>query len=257
MKVLILGTSHVGAFQAALPEIEARFPALNIALFGVPGKAYWQAQYRDGVFALSAADRGLSWIKERQVDLSGFDAILLTGLRFGFTYAARLITTHDIVEARQRRGYPLMSRAAMRALLAGLTQDRAARVAARFGTDARLTLMPAPAPLARSSQDGPAQEHALSLMEGLTHGAQMVAHYEQCLADAVQARGYRFAPQPETTLAAPFMTRDSYALQTQLDEKRPDNRHMNADYGFAAFSRYAEEILGLAPLEDRQTETIV
>lgn len=260
MKLLILGTSHVGAFQAALPDIRKSFPTLDITLFGVPGKAYWQARYADGVFALDPADRGLSWITERHVDLKKFDAVLLTGLRFGFTYAARLIATHDIVEARQRRGYPLMSRAAMRAFLSGLVQERAGRAAARYGTDPRFTLMPAPAPLARSAQEGqetPGQEHALCLLNGLSHGAEMTEHYNTGLQTAVTQHGYRFVPQPAQTLAAPFMTRDAFALQSPVDPKRPDNRHMNADYGFAAFSHYAEEILGLAPLEDQRTETIV
>jgi hypothetical protein len=63
------------------------------------------------------------------------------------------------------------------------------------------------------------------------------------LGRALADRGITFIPQPEETVAAPFLTRPDYALGARdfraVGRILDDHRHMNAAFGASLFRAFA------------------
>lgn len=245
MKVAVIGTSHTGAIHAALPDISASYPQLQLSFFGLPGVEFARAIYQDGVLSPPADNLDLPWMTATSLDLKPFDHILLAGPRVGFARAATLITHHQLLELPEGDGRPFMSTAAMGALIQGLVDVQVQQTFERFGADERFCLLPAPFPLARAKDEGPGQEAMLIDLEAKIHARACFETFEDGVDRACESLGVRALRQPEQTRESFCTTRDKFALAAQVDPETPDHRHMNAAYGRAVFDAYATSILGL------------
>ena len=249
MKVLVLGTSHVGAFLHAREAIAADFPALDVDYFGLSGEVFSRARTIDGVFGPEKEDdRQFEWNPARTVDIRPYDHILLTGTRFMWQAVMRLLAQYDVLEEPERRDNTVMSRAAMAAMIDGAAELSCAQLNDRMPLDARVTALPAPYPLVRSWQLGYGHEPLVTAAAALSSAAAWTAHYEAAIARHLAPYGVRFMAQPMDTRHDALRSDNRFALagsSAQEAGPRADNRHLNADYGRVAFTRYAEDILGL------------
>ncbi len=259
-KILILGSSHTGAFQTARHRIAAAFPALDVSYFGLPGSGFFNATLTQGVFAAPEDyARQFQWMETREIDLHPFERVLLVGERFAFGAVMRLLMGQDILEEPQRTKRPLMSRAAMQELIGALVEQRVEALLTKFGRDTRFTFVPAPYPLARSLQSGPGQEKALKSVLKRDTGADWGRTYEARIASEMAAAGLDFLAQPRETRDSYLTTQDRFARQDapeEASETQIDNRHMNDDYGWQVFCAYAATRLEIRPeLEALADET--
>lgn len=255
-KILIIGTSHTGAFYTARHRIAAGFPTLDVTCFGLPGQIYSAAHYEDGVFrAPEDASHQLGWMDTSEIDFAPFAHILQVGERYTLNHAMRLMVFHDILEAPERSARAVLSEAALGDLLRGLVRQRAERLAERFGADPRQCFLPAPYPLARSTAPGPGHEFALASLRKRPHGAAWMQRYEAMIEEEMARVGLDVMLQPHDTRAGQFMTGDRYARTgpgSEAGADGVDHRHMNADYGWQVFCAFAESRLQLHP-EDLQS----
>lgn len=253
-KILIIGTSHTGAFYTARHRIKAGFPTLDVSYFGLPGRIYSAASYEDGVFrGPDDASHTLGWMDKSEIDFAPFARILHVGERYTLNHAMRLMVFHDIFEEPERSARAVISEAAMQDLLRGLVRHRSERLLARFGADPRHCFLPAPYPLARSVAAGPGHEFALASLRKRPHGADWMQRYEAMIEDEMARVGLDVMLQPQETRAGQYMTEDRYARPetepgaTAGSPAGVDHRHMNADYGWQAFCAFAESRLGVTP----------
>jgi|GEM_PF-6240862 hypothetical protein len=252
-KILIIGTSHTGAFYTARQRIKTGFPTLEVSYFGLPGRIYSSASYKDGIFrAPEDASHQLGWMTHNEIDFAPFARILHVGERYTLNHAMRLMVFHDILEEPERTKRAFLSQAALNDLLRGLVRQRAEGLVARFGPEPRHCFLPAPYPLARSVAPGPGHEFALASLRKRSHGADWMRRYEAMIGEEMALVGLDVMLQPQETRAGQFMTEDRYARPKTETEMEPgsesvDHRHMNADYGWQVFCAFAQSRLGLTP----------
>lgn len=249
--ILVIGTSHTGAFYAARARIAEAFPSLDVTYFGLPGLIYSAALYEDGVFrAPEDASHQLAWMERNEIDFTRFTRILHVGERYTLNHAMRLLVFHDVLEEPERTKRAFLSEAAACEMLRGLVRQRAETLLDRFGADPRHCFMPAPYPLARSVAPGPGHEFAIAALRKRPHGALWMQRYETMITEEMAKVGLDVMLQPQETRASQFMTADRYARPSTGSEAGPDvtdHRHMNADYGWQVFCAFAESRLGLCP----------
>lgn len=250
-KILIIGTSHTGAFYTARDAIAAGFPDLDVSYFGLPGRVYSSAVYEGGVFrAPEDMPRQLAWMDRREIDFAPFSHILHVGERYALNHVMRLMVFHDVLEEPERTGRAFISSAALADMIRGTVARRAERLLERFGKDSRACFLPAPYPLARSTRPGAGHEYALAALGKRAHGAKWMALYEQIIEEEMHKAGLDVLLQPPQTRAGQFMTADRFA-RAGTDQSAPpdqvDHRHMNADYGWQVFCAFAQRCLGQTP----------
>ncbi|GAA3868982.1 hypothetical protein [Celeribacter arenosi] len=251
MKVLVLGTSHVGAFLLARDEIRADFPDIEVSYFGLPGDVFSRAVAHNGIFRTeNADDRLFEWNEAREIDLRPFDQILLTGTRFMWLLVMRLFATRDVLDEPQRRGLALISRPALTAFIDAAVEDAVAGLFNRIPPDPRITVLPAPYPLVRSWKPGFGHEPIVTAASQMDTIGVWTGLYEDAILTHLAAQGMGFIAQPQDTRADPIRSQNRFARANSSAEEvgnRVDNRHLNADYGRHAFSHYAQSTLGLTP----------
>ncbi len=103
-RIAILGNSHIAAYKAALPLISNRFPDTEVTLFGV-NNADFHAKSIDHSNPLrvrsqqDAQTGGMIDIKGPvELDLSGFDRILLVSHGFYLPSYYSILATHDVLD---------------------------------------------------------------------------------------------------------------------------------------------------------------
>ncbi|MCA0044058.1 hypothetical protein [Celeribacter litoreus] len=257
-RILILGSSHTGAFQAARHRIAQAFPSLDVHYFGLPGSAYFHATFENGIFrAPEKRQRQFDWMDSREIDVRQFDRALFVGQRFAFGSAMRLIMSYDILEEVTRSKRPLMSEAAMSGLLEALIAQQVEGLITKFGRDPRFSFLAAPYPLDRSTLKGPAQEKALKAVLRKETGVTWGLKYEEIIAAEMAAARLDLVPQPLETRETFLTTQDHFSRQPSsagVPDDEVDNRHMNADYGWQVFCAYAETKLEIRPLPIAEAE---
>lgn len=250
-KVLIVGSSHTGAFYTARERIKAGFPDLEVSYFGMPGRIYSEALFEDGILRpAEPSARQLAWVDRREIDFAPFSLIIQVGERFTLNHVMRLIAFHDVLEDDERSGRAPMSSAALTAFLTGMVQTRVDHIVTRFGAEERYCILPAPYPLARSTSPGPKHEYGLTALSQRGFADKWMTRYEEIISERMQAAGLDVFLQPHETRAGQFMTQDRYArpgTDITAPEGQVDHRHMNSDYGWQVFCAIAEHRLGLTP----------
>ncbi|WP_417248207.1 hypothetical protein [Celeribacter sp.] len=251
MKVLVIGTSHSATIRMAHDEIAARFPTLDVDYFGLPGREFFQADVIGTTFTPQADARKIAfeWNNTETVDLAHYDHLFVVGDRYGLLSILRLLVQYDTLEEGKRRGGPVMSRAAMTALIEGAVSHCVDALVARFGRFPHVTTTPAPYPLKRSWRPGAGHERHLTELTHRAHAEDWIEVYENAIEQQVTAAGIGFVPQPLETRYDAFRTLNRFARARSTAEgtQRIDNRHMNADFGALLFETFARDILDIHP----------
>lgn len=270
-RILVLGTSHMGAVRSARDDIKTAFPMLEVDYFGLPGARFAAGRVDgNGVFAPDAADVQAWKLSQKingreQVDLSTYDNVFLIGPKFRLYWLLRTVARYDIAEWRPAGRPAMVSEAFLVAALTAQCDNAVAELQTQFGTGFRVAIAPAAYPAEVVTQSGPHHEHPFEQMLAHPCRDRLYTLHQEMIADAVGAAGFGYVPQPVETHAGAFLTRSEYLSGAEdfRDPSRPltDKRHMNAAYGFNLFKAYAFQELGLSPekhpkLNKRGTENV-
>lgn len=250
-RILLLGNSHAAALRPALRLLSEGHANLGCRFWGLPGGTFAKVvQDHDGHLRLPAGNRfaqrkSLQWQVSPELDPRPFDHILLVGLRFHHRalvqQLGRLWAWEWGPMPARADGLPLFA-VSLRFLEAVIAQDIAATLssqAARIPLDPRMVLMPAPYSGSITLQNGPLYEPATAALARHPQAALLRDMFECSLQTVCQAQGLRLCLQPRASLAAPWLSSDSFlALPEQ------DGRHLNDAYGQMALTALVQ-MLGL------------
>jgi len=266
-RVLIIGSSHVGAYKNATPAFAQLYPEVAVDFFGVRGPLFLSGAFDGaGIFTpafRNDADRDFVQQTNGQLtaDATDADHLVMLGHRFALHPVIGLMEEHDIM-GRAQTGRPrLISELFLRdAITALVTEavDKAASALAPFGACA--TFVTAPYPATSITQRAPDYVLARKLEQFWTHpdAAWVFDLWAEQLRRALGAHGHRLLMQPDMLNAAPYGTKPVYAQRaahlTQEKQMKTDHRHMNADYGLVMLRALAETTLNLTSPDTPERE---
>lgn len=260
-RLLVLGSSHVGALKRAEAEFKKRFPTIEIVFFGTPGASFLTGNVDEsGVFSpgygKDGKDRAFARVANGQetVDVSGFDATLIVGHRFDFGIVAELLSDHDVLQGVETGKPRQISEGFFIECMKDVTQQAVDVVVKRLGPDRNFTISMAPYPATSIEQRIGSLPFAKVVHDFSTHPdaprlfKQWVTHLEGVLNE----HGYRLLSQPADTLAGPFTTLAEFAKNPSDGNtgelRKPDHRHMNKDYGLRVLEDFATKHLKYQPV---------
>ncbi|WP_112321609.1 hypothetical protein [Oceanibium sediminis] len=267
IRVVLLGTSHLGAIKQGWDAISLRTEGITIEFFGAPRQEFFQFQL-DRDLILRAPDRvGKATLKileglgqSTEIDLSSADVVVVAGYITEAELVEQFFRHHNVDGFPKSGKKPPMSRAAFEAFLED-TVDRAMPPPLWHGwKNQRLILLGGPRRAYRDF-DGEAFEHTKPLPPETAPKA-----YDK-LATLVKAKleklGIEHLPQPVSTIAAHGYThpkfnlrsgglRQSIAMDPRKTNNSGDRRHMNADYGVEVWRSLLEHLGLPAPEIDME-----
>ncbi len=258
-RVLIIGSSHVGAYKNAAERFGAIYPQVELGFFGVRGPLFLTGKMdASGVFTPPLRDdKDRDFVAAtnggHSVDASGYDELLLVGHRFDFNAVAALLEHHDILEgARTGRPHVISRRFFEEVLARAITTavDQATAPIAPYGRPATYAMAPYPARSITERGEGYELSRLLGAFWQRSDASEIVELWLGAVKEALAAKGHKLLEQPTALNAAPYATRAEYAARAAaLDGAlvKTDHRHMNADYGLAMLCTFAETHLGLNP----------
>lgn len=257
-RILILGSSHAGALKRADAAFRARHPGIETDFFVVKAPMLLRGRVESGVFrplehddAEAETYRALNGRSE--VDLTGYDKVLVIGFRARPTDIAELFETHAILgdpaDLRPFRVSPGLVEDWLRRLAA----DWAANLRARFG-DAPgcvFTVGPYPAESLVERADDLGMAARFRAFRDCPQAQGWFDLWAAAIAAEAAAAGYGHLAQPEDTTAGPFATRAEFAvggINPSGDAMgQTDHRHMNADFGLRLLEAFARRYLDQDP----------
>ena len=248
-RIAVVGTSNIGAVKYAEAEIAAEHPGLSVTFYGLPGGKFAEAGVDEaGLFQPAPGDGATRKLAERvngtaALDLKAFDAVLAIGDTLGMAQTLFVATYYDVVDWPTRRDRPLISTPAFLAAMDEAIAIRADRLARQFKGVSPVFAALAPYPTIAVTRRGPHRQEPYASVAGHPELARIHALYRDTLTAALAARGITFVPQPDETMAAPFLTRPDYAMGA-MDFRTEgkvlnDHRHMNAAFGASLFRAFA------------------
>ena len=272
-RLLVIGSSHVGALKNAQAQFLAPRPQMTLDFFGLRGPSFLKSRVaEDGVFhppITTEEDRALI-LKANgtdQIDTTSYDHVLLIGYRFGFPEVASLLEHHDIqgwegADRAQTIDLPLAEDMVDTMIDSSLTEVLEALAPA----GRPLTLCLAPYPAKSIASRARKMELARELKAFWTHPAAepLFQMWHSRLLAKIEAAGHRLLPQPRRTMAGPFATKPKFAKAPEnLDGstmKGTDHRHMNADFGLLMLTNFARMLkntsVAARPVQTPMTERI-
>ena len=267
-RLMIIGSSHVGAYKNASDAFALRYPQVTLTFFGVRGPLFLTGKTDDqGRFTppvRSKKDRAFVTATNGTLvaDTQDADHLLVVGHRFGFLNIATLLEDHDILEGI-RTGRPrLLSEALLRDVTQTLTRtavDKAAAAFATTKTPMTFAMAPYPASSIVERGDDYALARSLRLFWARPDAVWVFDLWRTALRAALADHGHGLLEQPDVLNDGPHATKPEYAaLALGLDGdtlQKTDHRHMNADYGLAMLCGLADTTLGLGPGADTLTPT--
>lgn len=258
-KLLIIGSSHVGAYKNAAEEFATIYPQVELSFFGVRAPLFLTGKMDEaGVFTPPLRDdKDRDFVAatngSHTVDASGFDHLLLVGHRFDFNAVATLMEHHDLLDGA-RTGRPrVISRTFFEEVLAQAVTaavEQATAPIAPYGKPVTYAMAPYPARSITERGDSYELARLMGTFWQRSDASELVQLWLDAVHAALTAKGHRLLQQPEALNAAPYATRPEYAARAAaLDGAlgKTDHRHMNADYGLAMLCTFAELHLGLNP----------
>lgn len=238
IRLLLLGNSHAAALRSSLRMLTEGRADIAGQFWGLPGRTFAKViQDSDGHLRLPAGDRfaqrkSLHWQVSPELDPRPFDHILLVGLRFHHRALVQQLSrlwAWDWGVAPERGDGSAFHPVSLGFVEAVIAQEIATTLSnqmARTPLDQRVILMPAPYSASTTIQRGALYEAATAALAEHPKAAQLQVMFEDALQAAAQAQGLRLCLQPRSTIAAPWLSDDSYlALAEQ------DGRHLNDAYG--------------------------
>ena len=265
-KVLIIGSSHVGAYKNAADRFAALYPEVQLDFFGVRGPLFLSGRLDEaGRFTVpfrDEKDRAFVLATNGSVDIAtaGYDHLMLVGHRFGFANFAALLRDHDILEGA-RTGKPrVISEAMLKDIIETVTEqsvEDAAETFEHFGGALTFAMAPYPASTLVERRDALELAAVLESFWARPDAAMVHDIWIQHLRGVLSAEGHHLLEQPDVLNDGPYATKPEYASQAAaLNDGtlgKKDHRHMNADYGLAMLCAFAETRLGLIPHTGMQT----
>lgn len=246
-KVAVIGTSNIGAVKYAQDRIAAAHPTLSLTCYGLPGGKFDGAYTVDGAFGPDRSDHAAMKLARRvngapTLDLAPFADILVIGDTLGMPATLWTALSYDIAEWPTRTGRDLLSLPALQATMDEAIAARADHLRAQFGTRP-LHVSLAPYPTTAVVPKGDHHQQPYASMANHPHANELHALYRAALTRALSARNMTFVPQPDETIATPFLTKEPYGLGS-MDFRAEgrllnDHRHMNADFGASLFDAFA------------------
>jgi len=259
-KALIIGSSHVGAYKNAADMFAELYPEAELDYFGVRGPLFLSGGIdKAGRFIVPFRDEKdrafvVTTNGSESVATSGYDHLLLVGHRFAFVNFAALLRDHDILEGARTDKPRVISEVMLREIIETVT-DMTVKDALRGFEDFGGTLTFAMAPYPASSIVERCGElelaDVLDSFWAQPDAAWVYDTWLNHLRNALAAKGHHLLEQPDAVNDGLFATKPKYARKAAtLNDGtlgKKDHRHMNADYGLAMLSVFAETRLGLTP----------
>lgn len=251
-RLLVLGNSHVGALRMAKDAFRDRHPGVETTFFAAPGAHFLRGRTgADGIWRPHMADdRARDIIMDingaTECDLSGYDAILIVGHRFGPNLLAEILTGHDVLglpgrgaEAPEGR----VSRRFVEQAAEAWIEESTRLVARRLGNAHPFILTDAPHPTDRIGTRGDDYGRLATCLQTHPAAGMLMDFWTDRVRAAVTAHGWGFLPQPAVTMSGPAATRPEYAEAAATGHGIPsdlsDHRHMNGDFGLAMLQAWA------------------
>jgi len=264
-KIAVVGTSNIGALKYAADTIATAHPGLALTFYGLPGGRFAEAGVdADGRFRPAPGDEATHKLALRingteMLDLTAFDAVFVVADTLGMAQVLFVAAQYDVVDWPTRRDRPLMSEPAFLAAMDEAITARADALARQFAGIAPLYAALAPYPSVAVTRRGPHRQEPYPAIAAHPELARVHDLYIGALTAALAARGIAFVPQPDETLAAPFLTRPEFARGAmdfrQQGRVLDDHRHMNAAFGASLFRAFALALGPTPPLADPRPET--
>lgn len=257
-RVLILGSSHVGALKRADAAFRDQNPEIETDFFAVKAPMLRRGRAEDGIFRPylhDDEDRALLMTLNgrEEVDLRDYDQTLVVGFRAGPLDTVDLLRTHALLGDGEDKRPFRVSEEFVIAWLARMADDWGSDIESRFGQAPRCVFTVAPYP-AESLTERAGEMNLAKRFKAFRddpHAAMIANCWSAAFETAMTSRGFGYLAQPDDTLAGPYATRAEFAQQgtdadgTPLDQT--DHRHMNADFGLRMLSQFARQHLNHNP----------
>lgn len=152
-KLLIIGSSHLGAIKMGWDEIATEFPDLQPDFFGAPAEDFWKFEVNDaGDFgALDPKKFSPARLKKvtdlqgrDRVDLTAYDTVLLVGLPFKELFFAEMLAKFSVDGLYEVNGRPRLSVAARNHFCDEVIEQNLPDPMWRNWTKTRLLVIPKP-----------------------------------------------------------------------------------------------------------------
>ena len=248
MKIAVVGTSNIGAIKYAEAQIAVEHPALQITCYGLPGRGFDEAKVNETlVFQPNQYDSRLCKVAQRVngcagLDLTTFDHILVIADTLGMPATLWTAASYDIADWPARTGRALLSEPAFLSAMHEAITPRADHLRSQFA-DLPIHVALAPYPTTAVVPKGDHHQMPYAAMAHHPEAARIQRLYRAALTRALAARNMIFVPQPDETIASPFLTKEPYG-HGSMDFRAEgrllnDHRHMNADFGASLFRAFA------------------
>ncbi len=254
-RLLIIGSSHVGALKNAEETFLAGRPDLALDFFGLRAPAFLKSRMdAEGVFHPPEQDEdGRDLILKANgaltVATAGYDHVMLIGYRFGFPEVASLLERHDILGLTDAGHPATIDLALVEDMIDTMISASLGEVLAALAPANRsLTMCLAPYPSKSIASRAPRMELARELVAFWDHpGANHVFEmWLSRLRSQIEAAGHTLLEQPYRTVAGPFATKPMFARAPDNFDgsamKGTDHRHMNAEFGLTVLTSFARMI---------------
>ena len=252
MRIAVVGTSNIGAVKYAQDRIAAQHPSLKVTCFGLPGGKFDGAHLIDGQFGPDRSDHGAMKLARRvngapTINLAAFEHTLVIGDTLGMPATLWTALNYDVADWPARSGKPLLSLSAFQAAMSEAITPRAEHLRAQFG-DLNIHVALAPYPTTGVVPKGEHHQQPYAGMASHPEAARVHDIYRASLTNALHTRNMTLIPQPDNTIASPFLTKEAFG-HGSMDFRAPknstegrllnDHRHMNADFGASLFAAFA------------------
>jgi hypothetical protein len=151
-RVLVIGSSHIGALTRSGPAFEAAFPDISVTFFGVRGPNFLSGKFdHNGHFVPGYGrdqDRDLA-VRVNGTDTydaSGFDDILMIGQRLGFGNIVAMMYDQDVLEGSRSDRQQVLPRALMNAAIRSRVESEVAALTKATAARGGVTIVLAPYP---------------------------------------------------------------------------------------------------------------
>ena len=260
-QIAVVGTSNIGALKYAAGQIAADHPDLQVGFYGLPGGKFAESHVDDqGQFQPPASDPAARKMAQKinggaAIDLTGCDAVLVIADTLGMAHTLFTAAQYDVVDWPTRRHMPLISAPCFLAAMDEAITARADLLARQFQGIRPLYAALAPYPSVVVTRRGPHRQDPYALVADHPELPRIHGLFRAALTHALAERGIVFVPQPDDTIAAPFLTQPEFAMGA-LDFRAEgrvldDHRHMNAAFGASLFRAFAlalgSDMSGTAP----------
>lgn len=256
IRVIVFGNSHVGAWQAAWPEILSSWPNVEVTFFGVPDQIHRRYKIdSDGKFNIENASE-----KDRErvsringcdnIDLTKFDRQVSVGTSWVPEAAVKIVETGDPEMLGHRNGNrPVYSEPFLYSCLAHSVDSifRSNEIESDGLVNPTFFARPIYAETCKASTHR-WYKHWRSTDGYDVSINKMLDIYEKLIVQRFSEAGLCFLAPPKSLRASSGATAQKYLatgggiVNPEQPARRGDHSHMNNDYGIACLNSYLKSI---------------